>query len=102
MWLKPQGYATITSPVQTQANLDGFQAEQVQVGVSEYDTFTCGHCCRVTHVKSRSRPEDIGGLCKQCMKLICPYCLNTGRCDPFEKKLERAEERQRILHSYGL
>jgi hypothetical protein len=48
----PGGYACITEPDRP---------------AHEFDTFTCAHCNRVTHVKARQRPEDIGGLCKQCM-----------------------------------
>ncbi len=56
----PGGYARIDHP-------DG--------AAIEFDTFTCAHCNRVTHVAARQRPEDIGGLCKQCMGLICPGCV---------------------------
>lgn len=72
----PMGYATWTSP---------------DAPVKERDTYTCGHCNRVKHVEPKQRPEDLGGLCKMCMKLICPVCLKPGTCDPFEKKLERME-----------
>ena len=58
----------------------------------ELDTFTCAHCNRVTHVKPRQRPEDIGGLCKQCMGLICPACVGQA-CVPFLKRLEQMEAR---------
>lgn len=102
MWLKPQGYATITSPEAAPAKLDGFQCIETRAGVTEFDTMSCGHCCRVIHVQSRQRPEDIGGLCKLCMRPICPQCVDHGGCDPLEKKLARAEERERTLRSYGL
>lgn len=68
----------------------------------EVDTFQCGHCGSVRHVFPKEDPANTGGLCKQCMKLICPKCLATGRCDPLEKKLERAEKRTMALKSYGL
>lgn len=64
----------------------------------EHDTFTCGHCCKVVFVKPKCDPADLGGLCKQCMKLVCPDCVGKG-CDPLEKKLERAEARDRFLRS---
>lgn len=102
MWLKPRGYAVITSPTFGQANLDGFQAKEIREGANEFDTFSCGHCARIIHVPARARPEDIGGFCRQCMRAICPTCTDTGRCDPLEKKLERAEEKGRTLRSYGL
>lgn len=82
---RPGGYAVITQH-------DGPQVE--------IDTFTCGHCNHVTHVKSRARPEDLGGLCKICMKPICTGCVG-GVCDPFEEKLRRAEARYHALRSYG-
>lgn len=102
MWLKPQGYAVITSPVESQAKLDGFQCVETRNGTTEFDTMACGHCNRILHVQARQRPEDLGGLCKQCMRPICPTCVDKGNCDPLEKKLERWEERQRTLRSYGL
>lgn len=82
---RPQGYAVITSPD----------------GVRECDTITCGHCQRIVHVGARKRVEDIGGLCKSCMRPICGPCVDKGNCDPFEKKLERAEARDIALRSYG-
>lgn len=71
----------------------------------ECDTFTCAHlsptCMGVVHVFPKMRPEDIGGLCKQCMKLICPNCVGLG-CTPLEKAIEASERRSRTLASYGL
>lgn len=66
------------------------------------DTFTCGHCNHIVGVKPKQDPTEIGGLCKVCMKLICGGCVDRGSCDPFEKKLERAERRGIALRSYGL
>ena len=86
MMRKPQGYACLIEP--GQAN-------------READTFTCAHCQWLTHVRAITRPEDIGGLCKVCMGLICFRCVGKG-CDPFEKKLERMEARHHTLRSYGL
>lgn len=100
MWLKPQGYACIVSPSEGQANLDGFQRAEVRAGQNEFDTMSCGHCNCIIHVKARHRPEDIGGLCKQCMRPICGPCVDDGRCIPFEKKLLEMEERERIRRSY--
>lgn len=102
MWLKPKGYAVITAERPSEANLDGFQHEKVREGINEYDTFCCGHCNRIIHVRARQRAEDIGGLCYQCMRPICPACVETGHCDPLEKKLARWEDRERTLRSYGL
>ena len=71
-------------------------------GVVEADAFTCKHCNAIVRVEARQRPEDVGGLCKQCMGLICPRCGARGNCDPLEKKLARAEARDTALRSYGL
>jgi hypothetical protein len=100
MWLRPQGYAVITSPKESIANLDGVTKDRIYEGDSKYDTSTCGHCGRVTHIKPGMRPEDCGGLCKICMRLICPQCVGFS-CDVIEKKLERAEARGIALRSYG-
>ena len=67
----------------------------------ECDTTTCAHCNAITHVKAGCRPEDIGGLCKLCMGLICPKCVG-GDCVPFLKKIEIWEERNHALRSYGI
>lgn len=84
MMLRPQGYATITDP---------------DLGVTERDTFTCHHCNSIKHVKPRERPEDIGGLCKVCMSLICAACVGQA-CLPFLKKLELEEAAYRARRSY--
>jgi hypothetical protein len=72
------GYATLTDPL--------YNSPQ------EWDTFTCGHCWPPTihRVQAGCDPADLGGLCKVCMRLICPKCLGGG-CTPFEKKLEAEE-----------
>lgn len=103
--LKPHGYAYIVNPDSPGLmRLDDPRAkpEQLWEGTTELDTFQCGHCGRHHHVRPRQRPEDIGGLCKQCMRAICPTCVDTGRCEPLEKKLAMAEERDRTRRSYGI
>lgn len=67
----------------------------------EADTFSCGHCNSITHVKAKADPTELGGLCKVCMKLICCKCVGKG-CDPLEEKLRRWESKQDSLRSYGL
>lgn len=81
-----QGYACIMDP---------------EEGTREADTFTCFHCQYVVHVKPKCDPADMGGLCKQCMKLICPRCVGKG-CRPFLKQLEVEENRYHARRSYGL
>jgi len=83
---RPGGYTCVTDP-------DG--------GRQECDTFTCAHCNRLTHVEARQKPEDVGGLCKACMGLICRWCVGHA-CVPFLKKLDQMEARDRALRSYGL
>jgi hypothetical protein len=81
----PGGYARID-------DLDG--------ATQEFDTFTCAHCNGITHVRARQDPAEIGGLCKQCMGLICPRCV--GRtCRPFLRRLEEAESRARFRQTIG-
>ena len=67
----------------------------------EVDSFTCFHCQHVVMVPVKANPEDIGGFCKICTKLICKYCLRKG-CTPWEKKMEKMEARYDALRSYGL
>ena len=71
------GYATLTSP-------EGFRREA--------DTFTCGHCNTVVHIRPKTALEDLGGRCAVCDTLICGKCVKTGRCDPVEEKLKRVEK----------
>lgn len=98
---KAGGYAVIVSPADAVANFDRLQRREIAAGTTEIDTFSCGHCGAIVHVMPRQDPADLGGLCKQCMKLICPRCLDKG-CEPLERKLERAEARDNALRSYGL
>jgi uncharacterized protein YprB with RNaseH-like and TPR domain len=67
----------------------------------ENDTFTCFHCNSVVHVTPKCNPDDLGGMCRLCMKMICPTCMGKG-CFPFEKRLEQVEKRDRALRSYGI
>jgi hypothetical protein len=78
-----QGYACITDPD----------------GVREADTFTCFHCNCITHVRAKADPAELGGLCKCCMKLVCPKCVGKP-CVPFLKKIEREEARYHARRSY--
>jgi hypothetical protein len=65
------------------------------------DSFTCAHCNSVRFVKPNERAEDLGGICHLCgdksrPSFVCEKCVGKG-CDPFEKKLERWERRDRLL-----
>lgn len=93
----PQGYATVVG------DLRHGDITIVESGVrhteSEVDTFTCGHCNCVKHVPPKTDAADIGGLCKQCMQLICPRCASIRHCIPFEKKLEMMERRSALYEA---
>lgn len=67
--------------------------------VVEMDTFTCGHCNKVVQVKVKASPDELGGYCYCCTKMVCPLCVGKG-CDPFEKKLERMEASYHARRSY--
>lgn len=79
---RPGGYLQII-------NADGSMVER--------DSFTCCHCQRVVFVAPKAAPADCGGWCFRCGKPQCPSCVADGRCTPFEKRLERAEARGRML-----
>ena len=69
--------------------------------VVEKDSYTCSHCNSVKFVEPKQRAEDLGGLCKVCMGLICPACVGKG-CTPLEKRLEEQEAAYHARRSYGL
>lgn len=70
--------------------------------VQEADTFSCAHCNRIVVVKPMSPPEDMGGRCGCCDKLICANCVERGVCDPLEEKLKRIEASHDARRSYGM
>ncbi len=96
----PQGLATIIG------DLPHDSPTIVEKGVRhkevEIDTVTCFHCCRMFHITPNTDAADIGGLCKQCMSLICSHCVDKGTCTPWEMQLEQREARAESLRSYGL
>jgi hypothetical protein len=65
----------------------------------ESDTFTCSHCNRVERLSNDdgSRRVDVAVRCHGCDALTCVPCAETGRCAPFEKKLEAMEAGDRLL-----
>ena len=71
-------------------------------GVTEQDTYSCGHCQAIVQVPPRASPSSLGGLCKVCMHLICPRCTDVGTCTPWERQMEKMEARQRAHDSYGV
>ena len=86
--LRPQGYAITTEPGKA---------------AIEQDSLTCAHCNSIVFVKAGAQPSaDEAGFCRACYRHICPQCDGAGlKCDPFEKKLERMESRERLLRSLG-
>lgn len=80
------GYATFTMPLGSK---------------KEWDTFTCGHCNSIRHVKAGAGVEDLGGWCGTCAAPLCENCVGRG-CDPLEEKLKRKEAREAALRSYGM
>lgn len=83
---RAQGYATITDP---------------DSGLTERDTFSCGHCQRIKTVKPKQDPTDLGGFCTMCDNLICEFCVGKG-CNPWEKQMEGIEARDRLFRDMGL
>lgn len=72
---------------------------QVSQPYQQCDTFTCGHCQYVVFVPPRQAPTDIGGLCKQCMTLICPTCVERMVCVTWEQMIEMQEAHGRTFRS---
>lgn len=68
--------------------------------IEECDTFTCGHCQRVTFVPVGQSPYNLGGGCRICGSLICSKCVDKGTCTPWEEqmlKIERRHETDRMV-----
>ena len=89
---KPQGYSTLVEP---------------GASTVEADSYTCGHCQRIVTVKPLCPPEELGGLCKVCMTLICDLCyrdcMKYGKpCNTWEARMEVMESKDRFLRSAGL
>lgn len=84
---KAGGYTTTTDP---------------ETGTTECDTFTCGHCQKIVFVKPKEDPASIGGMCFQCMHLVCPRCVGLAVCSPWQKQMEVAEAKDRARRSYGV
>ena len=96
----PQGCATIVGDLSagdTTVGEDGLRHTEAEI-----DTFTCGHCMAIKHVMPRCDPADLGGLCKQCMSLVCNRCYAKGTCTPWEEEMARSEAKGAALRSYGL
>ena len=82
-------------------NPQGYACSVMPYGeTKECDTFTCGHCQRVTFVPDGQSVYDLGGGCRRCNSLICSKCVDLGACTPWEKKMlvmERKFETDRMI-----
>lgn len=65
------------------------------------DTMVCRHCQRITHVKPKQSPSELGGFCAVCSGLICSGCVGKG-CDEIQRKLDRQEASYHARRSYGI
>ena len=54
---------------------------------------------QIIFVTPRCDPADMGGLCKQCMRLICPRCVDRMVCLPWEEMITRQEAKGRMHRS---
>ncbi len=67
-------------------------------GVTTREMLTCAHCQRIY---AKPGPKDDMGFCHHCFAPVCIECGKTNKCDPFELKLMRMEQRARLLKSVG-
>lgn len=96
----PAGYAVIETDGRARVNFDRLRCETIK-GTHEADVYNCQHCNRFVHVEPGAIPEELGSMCRNCMKMVCPTCA-PGPCVPWLKKLEQYEQRERTLRSYGV
>ena len=75
----PKGYASLTWP---------------EGNIEERDAGSCAHCQAIIHIKPFSSPEDAGGYCRRCDKIVCGRCADKGICVPWEKMLAKMEARR--------
>jgi hypothetical protein len=65
------------------------------------DTVTCAHCQKICERKQmpfikgvqRDDPDDVGGVCGGCGRIICWLCAGKRECVPIERKLDEYEAR---------
>lgn len=96
----PGGYALIVGPDPSIAKFDGFRCESI-AAKHEADTFTCFHCGNVVHVKTKAPMDEVGSMCRQCMKMICPRCAD-GPCVPFMQKIDEMEQKDYLRKQYKM
>lgn len=67
-------------------------------GTETVPCFTCAHCNTIVE---HPKPDSPMGFCMRCFYPVCLACGALTKCEPFEKKLLRAEARARFLASVG-
>ena len=68
------------------------------------DAVTCAHCQRISERKTRpfikgiqrDAPDDIGGICGGCGKIICFACAGERECVTIEKRLDEMERQHQF------
>jgi hypothetical protein len=67
----------------------------------ESDTSTCGHCNRVSYIKPPVNGQVVVApvRCTLCRARLCEECYAKCECDPFEKKMDREEQADRLRRS---
>ena len=103
----PHGYVEVQGPPGEQlVDPRGDEGLAALARDHECDTVQCFHCQRTDHIKPFCDPADLGGVCGGCGQHICKRCVevmwHSGKCEPFEKVLERLESRHESLRSYSL
>lgn len=77
-------------------------------GVIRSETFTCYHCPQIVDVDHRptlkgigwrTNIDQVGDVCRGCMRLICARCAALRICTPNLKQIEAQEEA--ALHRPG-
>jgi hypothetical protein len=59
------------------------------------ETLTCAHCGKIY---AKPKADEPVGFCHMCFKDVCLPCGTLDKCDPFEEKLRRIEQRQRLFN----
>lgn len=76
----------------------------------EADTFQCSHCGKHVMVKAKASLDALGNMCRGCMQMICPACVNRTTtvieiygqrvelqgCVTWERNMEIQEARARL------
>jgi len=74
----------------------------IRTGSHEADVLGCAHCsASIVLPPDKVRP----GHCFGCDRTVCRACaakLTTGRCAPFEKRMEETERRAALHRSMGI